>query len=353
MSEHRFFRLLLYIFLVCAAVLLLFRFLLPVLLPFLIGFLLSQLAEPAVRLLQARGRLPRGAAAAVTMSALFLLLSLLLGLLLRVCAAELTRLSSRLPALLESLRAPLAALRDWLLRLAGRVPDGLGQALRDWVEELFSGTSSLIAQGSDLALSVASGIITRVPGIFLFLVTAIVSSFMFSAERETLLALLRSRIPASWKRKLTDLFGHLRRAVRGWLRAEVRLMGITFLLVSAGLLILGVDAPLLIGAVTAVVDALPVFGTGTVLIPWGIWCLLQGDTVLGAGLLVLYGIAAAVRTSLEPRLVGRQIGLHPLLALLSMYAGFRLFGVGGMILLPITAILARQFWVYGGFGAAD
>ena len=115
MSEHRFFRLLLYIFLVCAAVLLLFRFLLPVLLPFLIGFLLSQLAEPAVRLLQARGRLPRGAAAAVTMSALFLLLSLLLGLLLRVCAAELTRLSSRLPALLESLRAPLAALRDWLL----------------------------------------------------------------------------------------------------------------------------------------------------------------------------------------------------------------------------------------------
>ena len=59
------------------------------------------------------------------------------------------------------------------------------------------------------------------------------------------------------------------------------------------------------------------------------------------------------RQTLEPRLVGRQIGLHPLLALLSMYAGFRLFGVGGMILLPITAILARQFWVYGGFGAAD
>lgn len=128
-------------------------------------------------------------------------------------------------------------------------------------------------------------------------------------------------------------------------------MLVTFLIVSAGLFLLSIDAPLVLGAVIAVVDALPVFGTGTVLIPWGLWSLLQGDTVLGVGLLILYGLAAATRTSLEPRLVGKQIGLHPLLALLSMYAGFQLFGIAGMILLPLLAILARQLWTYGGFSS--
>ena len=345
MTEHRFFHLLLYVLIVSAGIFLLFRFLLPVLLPFLLGFALAALAEPVIRMLHARCRLPRGAAAAITVTLLLLLLGCALTLLLRVGGVELGRLSARLPALLTAMKEPLAALRSWLLRLAGRVPDGLGDALREFVEDLFSGTSSLLAQGSDFVFAAASAAVTSLPGIFLFLVTAVVSSFMFASERETVCAWLQSRLPKAWKTKLTVLRSHLRRAIRGWLRAELRLMGITFALLSGGLCVLGVDAPLLLGALIAVVDALPVFGTGTVLIPWGLWHLVQGEQVLGAGLLVLYGIAAAVRTSLEPRLVGQQIGLHPLLALLSMYAGFRLFGLGGMILLPITAILARQLWV--------
>ena len=351
MTEQRFLRLLWYIALVAAGAVVFLRFLLPVLLPFLIGLLLSQLTEPAVRALQERWHFPRPAAAGLTMALGFLLLSLVLYFLFETCAMELSRLSGRLPELLEALRGPMADLRDWLLRLSDKVEGSLGLTLRGWVEDLFSGTSSLLDQGSDAVLAAASGVVSRVPGIFLFLVTTVVASFMISAERQTVLSWLRAHLPETWQEKAKALGGHLRAALRGWIRAELLLMLITFLIVSAGLFLLGIDAPLVLGAVTAVVDALPVFGTGTVLIPWGLWSLLQGDTVLGVGLLILYGLAAATRTSLEPRLVGKQIGLHPLLALLSMYAGFQLFGIAGMILLPVLAILARQFWAYGGFSS--
>ena len=98
--------------------------------------------------------------------------------------------------------------------------------------------------------------------------------------------------------------------------------------------ILGVDYPLLFGLIVALVDALPVFGTGTILIPWSLTQFLQNDLRRGIGLLVLYGVAALSRQALEPRLVGKQVGLHPLLTLLALYTGFRAAGVAGMIPLP-------------------
>ena len=349
MTEQRFFRLLLYVAAVTAAIFLLFRFLLPVLLPFLIGFLLARLAEPLVRPLSTR--LPRAASSTLVMTGLMAVLCLVLYLLIQSCFAGVSRLVAQLPSLLDQLREPMEQMRDTLLRLVSRIPDGLGTALREWITQLFSGTSSLLTGLSDSLLGMASDTVACLPGIFLFLITAVVSGFMLSAEGEAVPAWLRKKLPQTWQEKAVALGGHLRQAIRGWFRAELRLMAATFILVSAGLLFLRVRSPLLIGGLTALVDALPVLGTGTVLIPWALWNLLQGQTVFGIALFVLYGLTAAMRTALEPRLVGRQIGLHPLVTLLAMYGGFRLFGIAGLLLLPITALLARQLWVYGDFGA--
>ena len=90
------------------------------------------------------------------------------------------------------------------------------------------------------------------------------------------------------------------------------------------------------------VDALPVFGVGTIMVPWGALTLLRGDTFTGLGLLAVYGAASLTRTFLEPRFLGRQIGLSPLLTLVCLYAGFRLYGILGMILLPVAVILCKQ-----------
>ena len=99
-----------------------------------------------------------------------------------------------------------------------------------------------------------------------------------------------------------------------------------------------------VGALIAVVDALPVLGSGTVLLPWAAVSLLRGSGGLALGLTVTYAAAAFARSALEPRLLGRQIGLPPLLTLLSLYAGYRLFGLAGMILLPLAVLLAKQVW---------
>ena len=159
---------------------------------------------------------------------------------------------------------------------------------------------------------------------------------------------LRSRLPEKWRTRLEKLLTHLKVSLGGWLRAQFKLMGVMFLLVTAGLAILGVDYPLLFGLIVALVDALPVFGTGTILIPWSLTQFLQNDLRRGIGLLVLYGVAALSRQALEPRLVGKQVGLHPLLTLLALYTGFRAAGVAGMILFPIGVIFLKQLWDHAG-----
>lgn len=140
----------------------------------------------------------------------------------------------------------------------------------------------------------------------------------------------------------------MRTTLGGWLRAQLKLMGITFLILNAGLLLLRVRYPVLAALVITVVDALPVFGTGTILIPWALALFLQGETKTGIGLVILYGAAALSRQALEPRLVGKQVGLNPVLTLLALYTGYRLLGVGGMIVFPIAAMLFKQLWDHSG-----
>ena len=117
---------------------------------------------------------------------------------------------------------------------------------------------------------------------------------------------------------------------------------------EADLVILAVKPQMAKTAVDqALVDALPVFGTGTVLLPWAVLALLGGDVRMSVGLLVLYSVISLVRSLLEPRLVGARVGLPPLAALVCMYVGFQALGVLGMLLAPLAAVLARQLWDSG------
>ena len=100
------------------------------------------------------------------------------------------------------------------------------------------------------------------------------------------------------------------------------------------------------------VDALPVFGTGTILIPWALVCFLQNALSRGIGLVILYGVAALTRQALEPRLIGRQIGLNPLVTLMALYIGFRTVGIAGMILFPISVMFLKQLWDHSGLANA-
>ena len=133
----------------------------------------------------------------------------------------------------------------------------------------------------------------------------------------------------------------IREAVGRCMRAYLLLTFLTFSELLAGMLILNVSRPVLVAFVIALVDLLPVLGVGTVLIPWSIFAFIGGDMFRGIGLLILFGAMYAIRQFAEPRIVGDTIGVHPFFMLIAVFAGFRLFGLGGVLLVPILLYVAK------------
>lgn len=317
---------------------------LPVGLPFLLGFGLSALAEPPVRTLRERLGVPRRLAAFLTVLLLSVAVFGLLFLLGKALFSQGQQLAARLPALLSSLADPLSKLHGGLLRLAAKLPQAIAPAAAEWIDRLFAGGSVIAGTASEWLLSFAGNLLSLVPDIVLFLLTTILSAYLFCAERAQLLQTARRLLPEAWRDKLLAVKVRLRGALSGYCKAQGYLLLVTLAILSVGLLLLRRQNALLIALLIAAVDALPVFGAGTILIPWGVISLLRGETGLAVGLLLLYAISSLTRTFLEPRFLGRQIGLNPLLTLVSLYAGFRLFGVLGMILVPVGVILLKQIY---------
>ena len=312
----------------------------PVLLPFGAGAAVAAAAEPAAKRLP----LPRWAAAAVSVTGVYVLSGLALWLLCRTLCGELAGFVRGLPAVAQSLAGPVEQLQQRLLALADRFPDGIGQALREGVTEFFRSGAGLAGRIYSWLFDFASSVLKKLPDLALFVFTAILSSFMICAQRPRLLRLWEQKAPARWQQRVRAAGRRIGSVFGGWCRAQLKLMGITFLVLTAGFFVLGVRYPLLFGVGIALIDALPVFGTGTILIPWGLFMFARGNTFLGTGLICLYGGGALLRTALEPRLLGKQIGMDPLLTLLVIYAGYRFFGVAGMLLFPLGAMLVGQFW---------
>jgi len=318
------------------------RLLGPVLLPFAIGGAAALAAEPLVK----RLRLPRWMASSAGVTGVYLLIVLAAVLLCQFACRELGELARKLPQLVQSLEEPMEALRQRLLILAGKFPDGIGAAMEESVRKLFQNGAGLAERLYSRVFDVASAVLGKLPDVALFLLTALLSGFMISGQLPKLRRLWHNRIPPVWQRNLSAVGRRLRVTIGGWCVAQVKLVGVTFLVLTAGFLILSLPYPLLLAALLALLDALPVLGVGAVLIPWSLWMFLQGQTGTGVGLVCIYGAAALLRTALEPRLLGKQIGLDPLLTLLAIYAGYRFLGLAGMIVFPIGAILGKQYWNY-------
>ena len=311
---------------------------LPVLLPFAIGLAVASAAQPLVRRLQEL-RLPRWAASALCVGLLFGLLVLLVYLLGRTVVSQLGGLAGELPAIARSAGQTL---RQWLDSLCARAPAGMEDAVRSWTDALLLRSERVGERLSDAAIATLGGAVTALPEELLFTVTAVLSGFMLCARLPELRQYARKKLPLHRQAQLEALRQQLRQVLGGWCRAQAALLSVSFCIVTAGLLLLRVPYALGLGALIAFVDALPVLGAGTVLLPWAAVVLLRGRTRRALGLVLLYAAAALTRTTLEPRLLGRHLGLHPLIALVALYAGFRLCGVGGMLLFPIGAILLRQ-----------
>lgn len=316
------------------------RYLLPMAMPFLLGTALAFAAEPGVRFLSGRGRLPRTAAVGIGVGAVFLALGTLLTLLLTFLLRELAALAGILPEMENTVRDGLNALQSWLLALSERTSPAIRSVLQENVTEFFSGGAALLDRATHYALELAGNLLSRLPDSALGLGTAVLSAFLISAELPRIRIWLKNHIPTHRADAALRFLHRLRSTAGLWLIAQLKLVGITYLLLTAGFLLLRVSYAPLWALAVAAVDAFPILGTGTVLVPWSVVCLLQDDSARALGLIGLYITAATVRSTLEPRLIGRQLGLDPLVTLIALYTGFRIWGLPGMIFMPLLAITA-------------
>ena len=320
------------------AVWLALRWLLPLLLPFLLGSALAMAAEPLVGLLSRR--LPRGLSAGIGVALTLGLLACILVLLLATALRQLGALAGALPDLEQTATQGLSALESFLTNLAQRLPTGVQPLVMQLVSGLFSGGNALVDRLAVKLPGMATTLFSHVPGSALTVGTGILSGFMVSARLPQLR--LRLRPLREKLQKYLPMAQRLKQSLWGWMKAQFTLSGVCFLLVCTGLLILGVAYAPVWAVAIALVDAIPVLGTGTVLLPWALVGLLQGNHVLSLGLVGIYLCAMLSRTVLEPRLVGKQLGIDPLMTLMALYVGYRIWGFGGMLLSPMLCAAATE-----------
>ncbi len=319
------------------------QYLLPLVLPFLLGAGLALAAEPIVHFLCTRLRLKRGIAAGIGVSMAFSFIALVVLVLCGLAIRELRVLAGVLPSVESAILGGMDSLSGWMLRQIENAPTGMRTLLRQEVNDLFSSGSALLDQITSYLLRLASGILSQVPDSALLLGTGIVSSFMISAKLPTIRQFYRSHLPLKKFAPVLSVLSRLKSALGGWLKAQIKLSGVTYLILTAGFFLLGIPYAPLWAALVVLVDAFPVLGTGTVLIPWSFTAFLQGSHFQAFGLLGVYAAASLTRSVLEPRLVGRQLGLDPLVTLAAMYIGYQIWGLGGMLLSPVLAVTAAQF----------
>jgi sporulation integral membrane protein YtvI len=312
------------------------KYILPLVFPFLLGFLLAYMAEPGVKRLAKR--MSRTLAAGIGVSISLIIVTLLLAIFGGILVRQLGKMTLILPDLEAAALESGRTLENFLLDLAGKAPAGVRNLLRRGVLALFGNGNLLLQEGLAHLPRVITGVLSHLPGGFITLGTGVLSAYLISAR----LPKLRAMLPGPWMQKVLPVLRNIKNAVLGWLVAQMKLAALTFLVCLWGLLILGVPYGAVWAAVIAVVDAVPMLGSGLVLVPWSVVSFLSGRVGEGIGLLITFAAAFLLRTVLEPRLVGKQMGLDPLLTLVALYLGFQLGGVWGLIFAPILAVTAME-----------
>ncbi len=315
------------------------RLLLPLLLPFLLGGAVALAAEPAVRFLQRR--LPRPAAAGIGVTLTLVLLLAAAGLVGALAVRELGVLAGILPQMGQTLLSGMSAMQERLAVLSQGMPEAVQVLLGELSQELFGGGTALVSTVSERLPALLGGLLGWLPDGALGIGTGVLAGYMISVRLPGLRQAAARHLPRAWTDRVRPALGRMRRFLGQWLRAQLKLTAVVYSILSVGLLVLGIPYGPLWALPIALVDAVPVLGTGTVLLPWALVSLLQGRSLRALGLVGIYVAALLSRTVLEPRLVGHHLGIDPLVTLLALYLGYRFWGVLGIILAPVLVCAAK------------
>lgn len=307
----------------------LFKHVLFAALPFLLAWAVAFAVRPAAESLSKRIRIPARALRAVLAGLISVGAIGALCLLGWLLMAELWRLLSGL--------GNGEALREIIDSIATLGP--LGELFSSFGDRVADAFYEILVSAAGTLGGALSGIIAAVPRVLLFIIVAVIASIYFALDLERINNGVRAVLPERAMRWLSGLRRSFFEVGIKYIRSYFFLMLLTFTVMLIGLFILKRPYALLLAFIIALLDVLPVLGVGTVLIPWGIYEIALADTSLGVGILVLFGIYGLIRQLAEPRILGKQLGLHPVLSLVLIYVSYTVFGIAGILMVPLLVVI--------------
>lgn len=307
-------------------------------LPFIIGWLLAWIINPFVNYFESKTKIPRGIISAFTLLLFFSTVSLLIFLGISRLVTELNNMSEHLPQYMALVEG---AIRDLITKgqnLYFNLPSHYTFIIQENINNLVKNLTNALS----FAITRLATYLTFLPRTLIFLIVVIISAFLISKDMKFIARFFSAQIPKNYASRLKSVETDLLKALGGFIRAQLTIMGITFAITATGLYIIKIPYALTMALIIGLVDALPILGTGAVLIPWAIInFIIVHNYSRGIALLILYGIIIISRQMLEPKIVGKNIGLHPLVALAAIYIGFQAFGIIGILLGPLTVIVLK------------
>ena len=318
------------------------EYLLPPLFPFIIALVCASLIRPCAAWCRRRIGIGAKPVSVIMILGFFTLLCLLLWTTGSRLATECAKFLVALTKSSNGMGSPLRKLVLLLEELKDKLPIGSsddgGIDIYKMAEEFISGSAAKL---SSAAADIAAAFIKKLPSALIATGVCFIALFYLALDYEGATAAVREFLPSDTGERFVSGYRRVSRALWKYLRAYFTIMLVTFAELYLGFVLLRIEYALLFASVTAIVDFLPILGVGTVLIPWSGAAFLTGNYRIGTGLLIIYAFATIVRQFLEPKIVGDFIGTHPVIALLGVYVGLRLFGIGGMIAAPIILYLIR------------
>jgi len=317
---------------IAAAVYLAFAYLLPITVPLIIGIFIASFVVWLSKKLHCTHRLLRIGLTII----IYGVIGTLIGLLAAKGISTVSAAVQLLPTTYEQKILPFANLcYEWFINWVEMLDPSLGSTMETLLNNLLSTLTGLVSSLSSFAVNMVSRVATGVPSLILSILAMIFSTVFFVSDYERIYAFASTHIPLSVKKILKDIRTYLTDTLFVVIRSYILIMLLTFTELSILFSVFGITNGVLKAAIIAVLDILPILGTGGIMIPWAVISLVLGHTSLGIKLFVIYAIVTVVRNYVEPKIVGAQLGLHPIITLVSMFIGLRLFGFWGLFGLPV------------------
>lgn len=317
--------------------------------PFVVGWILALLANPLVRFLERRVKLVRRhGSMLIIIAALAIVIGLFYGASLLVYR-EMGSFLADAPEIYQSVIAEIENALQNGRKLAEYFPQNLQPPLLAFSDNLDGLFGKLVSRAAEPTVQIAGHVAKSIPNLLVNMVIIILSSYLFLADRESIMRWLKEHLPAFVFRYIEYMKRDAKGVIGGYFLAQFRIMCVVALILAAGFLVLGVRYGVLLAFLTAILDFLPIFGTGTVLFPWAVVKLFAGEYAYATGLILLYILTQVVRQIIQPKIVGESMGLPPLMTLFLLYLGFKLRGLTGMILAVPVGLVFINFYKYGAF----